>query len=200
MASSFPLSSGKSPEIDLDYLVDSFLPPWPEAWRLCDLYLEQAPWFFGAVTRRQILEELLPLWYQQSAGQTVPSPVVHGQGSRFNSPSSEGAQSPKGGAHDLALLFVIFCFGALTDISLPPAPDNPDSEQYFQLTRAALSLEPVLERPPSLATVQALSMMAIYQGLCSGENSIESTWALMGMATKLAQSVSPITLSERTRR
>jgi hypothetical protein len=77
---------------------------------------------------------------------------------------------------------------------LPAAPDNPDAEQYFELTRAALSLEPVLERPPSVATVQTLSLMAIYQGMCSGENSIEATWALMGMATKLAQSVSMFSL------
>ena len=32
--------------------------------------------------------------------------------------------------------------------------------------------------------------MAIYEGIRSGENSIESTWALMGLACKLAQSVS----------
>jgi hypothetical protein len=32
--------------------------------------------------------------------------------------------------------------------------------------------------------------MAIYEGICSGDNSIESTWALMGLACKLAQSVS----------
>jgi hypothetical protein len=48
----------------------------------------------------------------------------------------------------------------------------------------------VFERPPSVTTVQALSLMAIYEGICSGENSIESTWALMGLACKLAQSVS----------
>lgn len=35
-------------------------------------------------------------------------------------------------------------------------------------------------------------MMAIYEGMCSGENSIETTWALMGLAGKLAQSVSAI--------
>ena len=95
----------------------------------------------------------------------------------------------KGGAHDLALLFVIFCFGALTDMELPAAPDNVEAEQFYQLTKASLTLEPILERPPSVATVQTLSLMAIYEGLCSGENSIESTWTLMGLATKLAQSV-----------
>ena len=95
----------------------------------------------------------------------------------------------KGGAHDLALLFVIFCFGALTDMELLAAPDNVEAEQFYQLTKASLTLEPILERPPSVATVQTLSLMAIYEGLCSGENSIESTWTLMGLATKLAQSV-----------
>lgn len=48
----------------------------------------------------------------------------------------------------------------------------------------------MLERPPSVATVQTLSLMAIYEGICSGENSIETTWALMGLACKLSQSVS----------
>ena len=100
----------------------------------------------------------------------------------------------KGGAHDLALLFVIFCFGALTDMELPAAPDNVEAEQFYQLTKASLTLEPILERPPSVATVQTLSLMAIYEGLCSGENSIESTWTLMGLATKLAQSVAIFSL------
>lgn len=48
----------------------------------------------------------------------------------------------------------------------------------------------ILDRPPLVATVQALSLLAIYAGMSGGENSIESTWALMGLAGKLAQSVS----------
>lgn len=92
-------------------------------------------------------------------------------------------------AHDLALLFMIFCFGALTDIQLPAAPDNPVSEEYYQLTKATLVLEPVLERPPSVATVQTLSLMAIYEGICSKDGSIERTWSLFGLAVKLAQSI-----------
>jgi hypothetical protein len=48
----------------------------------------------------------------------------------------------------------------------------------------------ILDRPPLVATVQALSLLAIYEGMSGGENSIESTWALMGLAVKLAQSVS----------
>lgn len=60
-------------------------------------------------------------------------------------------------------MLVVFCFGALTDARLPAAPHNREAERYYQLARAALSLEPVLDRPPSVATVQVLSLMAIYQ-------------------------------------
>ena len=63
----------------------------------------------------------------------------------------------------LALLFVVFCFGALTDPNLPPAPLNKEATTYYELTRAALNLEPVLDRAPSVATVQTLSLMGIYQ-------------------------------------
>jgi hypothetical protein len=47
-----------------------------------------------------------------------------------------------------------------------------------------------MDRPPTVSTVQAFSLMAIYQGLVANQDSIESTWAMMGLATKLAQSVS----------
>ncbi|KAF7366478.1 Fungal-trans domain-containing protein [Mycena sanguinolenta] len=192
--SSFPFSSeGPAPGIDLDYLTAQ-LPPYEESVRLCELYLAQAPWFFGAVTRAQVTDEILPLWFPDEAPR--PAPTV----SRIGSPPLAG------GAHDLALLYVIFCYGALGDSSLPfPTSHNStaieaedlrmngngphDSEYYYRLTKAALTLEPVLEGPPSVATIQTLALMGIYEGLCAGENSIESTWAIFGLSTKLAQSI-----------
>ncbi len=186
LTSAFPFSS-VPPDVDFHYLVEHQLPEWDEAYRLCSLYLETAPWFFGAVTQRQLFEELLPLWYENNAKKRVtrsPSEMHLHPSGVVASPSN-----PKGGPHELALLFILFCFGALTDMSLPPAPDNPLSDKYADLTKAALSLEPLMDRPPSVATVQTLALMGIYEGLKSGENSIEATWTLMGMATKLAQSV-----------
>ncbi|KAF7342041.1 Fungal-trans domain-containing protein [Mycena venus] len=194
--SSFPFSSGGTAAgIDLDFLT-SQLPPYTESARLCELYLAQAPWFFGAVTRDQITDEILPLWFPEEA----PRPTGAGA-------PRDGSPPPIGGAHDLALLYVIFCFGALGDVALPfPTSHNTnngaigaedlqatsgprDSEFYYRLTKAALTLEPVLEGPPSVATVQTLALMAIFEGLCAGENSIESTWAIFGLSTKLAQSI-----------
>ncbi|KAJ4490375.1 hypothetical protein J3R30DRAFT_3278237 [Lentinula aciculospora] len=189
----FPLPASQ-PIPDLDYLIDNFLPPWQEASCLCDLYLEQAPWFFGAVTRRQLSEEILPMWYAEAPRSSVVPSLDSGLGvgtisSSPNAPADFSNGSRTGSAHDLALLFMVFCFGALTDVNLPAAPDNILSERYYDLTKVGLNLEGLLDRPPSVSTVQALSLMGIYEGMRNGENSIESTWALMGMATKLAQSV-----------
>ena len=230
MTHSFPLPTTQQ-TFDIDFLVDRYLPAWEEALKLSNLYLEQAPWFFGAVTRRQLFDELLPMWYSEAPKPSItPSvlpvdslsgrqePYVGRPGLGVGtisaaSPPSTNPMPPSdigmadgtspsdsinggkhlGGAHDLALLFIIFCYGALTDISMPAAPDNTLAEQYYDLSKVALSLEGVLDRPPSVATVQTLSLMGIYEGLRSRENSIENTWALMGMATKLAQSVSILT-------
>jgi hypothetical protein len=157
------------------YALEAYLPSWPRASQLCNLYLEQAPWFFGAVKARQLHEELLPLYYVEARPLGVPPPT---------------APTP----HDLALLFVIFCFGAVTDDALPPAPGNAEADRFYTLTRAAIALTPPTDRPPAVCTVQAFSLMAIYQGIVANQDSIESTWTLMGLATKLAQSVSPQSL------
>ncbi|KAG9313765.1 hypothetical protein JVU11DRAFT_6124 [Chiua virens] len=186
LSKTFPLAPVFSDAVDLNYLVQNHLPPWHRARQLCELYLSQAPWFFGAVTKKQLLEECLPLWYSEASDLLPPgsvAPSVHG------SPLGGSAESQAKTSHELALLFVIFCFGALTDNSLPPAPDNEEANMYCHLARAALNLEPVLDRPPSVTTIQTLALLAIYQGLVSGENSIECTWGIFGLATKLAQSV-----------
>jgi hypothetical protein len=154
-------------------LIEDYLPDWPRAEELARLYLEQAPWFFGPIKRRQLIEELLPMFYpeaQTATPQTVDTPSSHSASpaglatstSAFALAASQSTNDT-GTAHDLALLFVVFCFGALTDPNLHPAPYNKEASTYYELTRAALNLEPVLERAPSVATVQTLSLMGIYQ-------------------------------------
>lgn len=187
LSTTFPLSPVFTDAVDLNYLVQNHLPPWQRARQLSELYLSQAPWFFGAITKRQLLEECLPLWYSEASDLLTPGSVAPSVGQQS---ASGGSTEPQGKtSHELALLFVIFCFGALTDNSLPPAPDNEEANMYCCLARAALNLEPVLDRPPSVATIQTLALLAIYQGLLSGENGIECTWGIFGLATKLAQSV-----------
>lgn len=158
------------------------MPTYERAYELCHLYIDQAPWFFGPVTEDQLMDELFPLIYRARL-----SPPVDPQQHHQSSPQpSNDSYTP----HDLALLFIIFATGALGDQNLPPAPNNAEAEHYYQLTRAALTLDPVLERAPGVTTVQTLSLMAIYLGNAMKENSIESTWSLMGLTCTLAQSVS----------
>ncbi|THH32859.1 hypothetical protein EUX98_g1327 [Antrodiella citrinella] len=203
LTAAFPTQPSTLGDVDMAELMESYLPPWPRAANLCDLYLEQSQWFFGPMTRRQLIEEVLPLFYPEaeSAASSGSPPAASDYSDPSAAPLSSSVAAfdlPESGsnaakknytAHDLALIFVVFCFGALTDPILPPAPYNVEAEQYYQLTRAAMNIEPVVDRPPSVVTVQTLSLMAIYQGLVADENSIESTWALMGLSTRLAQSV-----------
>ncbi|PPQ92184.1 hypothetical protein CVT25_008958 [Psilocybe cyanescens] len=200
--------SSRKHVLTLQVLTSHYLPPFVEALRLVQLYLEQAPWFFGAVTQKQIEHELMPLWYEEAAAAAPSTSTPPAGGLVVPVTPGNGIGTPAvprtGTSHDLALLFIVFCFGALTDINLPSPPENAPADKYYQLTKVALTLDPaapnsvpdpkstkngILERPPSVATVQTLSLMAIYEGMCSGENSIETTWALMGLACKLSQSI-----------
>lgn len=198
LSASFPAKPSEYGITDLQTLIERYLPPYDRAWQLCERYLEQECWHYGAVTRRQLVEELFPYFYPESIeqGGAALSPAPHHLSLSSQSQSQTSSDSQKGvgaegnaGPHALALMFVVFCFGALTDPNMPAAPDNEEAELYYQLSRAALNLEPVLEKPPSVATVQTVSLMAIYQGMCSGEHSIETTWAMWGLASKLAQSI-----------
>ncbi len=220
LAQVFPLAPSIPPTtapfsnkpITFSTLLSYYLPPYNEATRLVQLYLEQAPWFFGAVTEKQIEQEIMPMWYEEE---------LFSDKNTSSLPGTTISKQRTGTSHDLALLFMLFCFGSLTDMNLPAPPDNPMSDKFYQLTKVALTLDPnasagvflhlivvtmgmavdmfpdaksskngILDRPPSVAPVQTFSLMAIYEGLCSGENSIESTWVLFGLATKLSQSVS----------
>ncbi|KIY68115.1 hypothetical protein CYLTODRAFT_421875, partial [Cylindrobasidium torrendii FP15055 ss-10] len=169
IASVFPFTN--SIDTSYDELVEHYLPEWDVAAHLCSLYLETAPWFFGAVTSKQLHEELLPMWYEDNAKRAVVQ-------------SPESTNGGKGSPHELAIFFMVLCFGALTDMNLPPAPDNPVCDKYYDATKAALALESILERAPSVATVQTIALMGIYEGLKGSENSIEATWTLMGLASK----------------
>ena len=152
--------------ITVHILTTYYLPIYSEALRLVRIYLEQAPWFFGAVTRRQIEEEMLPLWYEEAAAlassppqqqQKQASSSPGAQSLTENSPPRNTSSSPSttssapgqtqsqprvGNSHDLALLFIIFCFGSLTDVDLPSPPDNIPAERFYQLTKVSLTLDP----------------------------------------------------------
>jgi hypothetical protein len=91
-------------------------------------------------------------------------------------------------SHRLSVMFMDLAIGSLMDTRLPSY--NIEAEKYHQLARAALFQNNVFDEP-TLGAVQALYLMSIYlffsdkHGVSGG-----SRWAIMGMAVKLAQSVS----------
>ena len=100
----------------LQGLIVDQLPEWARARQLCELYLEQAPWFFGAITRRQLLDELLPLFYGEAldlqhlgkAPNTPPTQDTADGSPQPTLPVSSSAfacsSTGKASAHELALL------------------------------------------------------------------------------------------------
>ncbi|KAG7093648.1 hypothetical protein E1B28_007310 [Marasmius oreades] len=133
------------------------------------------------------------------------------------------SEEERTGPHDLALLFIVFAIGALvnsddkdTGVSVnnrqeecemksrqgsdefksPKHTIPPIVEHYHQLCRAALSLQPVLEKP-SIVSIQALHLLSIYNALSGdgddrlgkGETGMEMTWNLLTLTSHLSMSI-----------
>lgn len=134
---------------------------------LCETYFEQVSWIFRGVTRLQLIDDMLPVIYKR-------------QGAPFGEDYS--------GPHDLALLFLVFAIGVLVG----KEPSNAQGEHFHQIARAAISLQPVLEKP-SIVTIQALHLMSIYNAMSGSdlrsETSMEMTWSLITLAAHLSQTV-----------
>ena len=110
------------------------------------------------------------------------------------------------GPHDLALVFIVFAIGALLRTSpardagagaeggeLVEVPWGPaQAEHYYQIGKAALSLQPVLEKP-SIVTIQSLHLMSVYNAMSGSdmksETSMEMTWSLVTLAAHLSQTI-----------
>jgi hypothetical protein len=193
LSNSFPFGpEGRwdtEPSLDILY---TFLPPQPRAWTLCETYLEHSCWAFRPVKREEIIEELLTPIYKSRKER---------QDSGFTAPHSV---SP----HKFSALMLIFALGALLDLTLTPCEflsfclsglvltkrypiplDNTESANYYHLSRAALSLHSIFDCP-EIATVQAVVLMASYHSLGGRRYTMDSSWSLMSLGSKLAQSVS----------
>jgi hypothetical protein len=106
-------------------------------------------------------------------------------------------------AHNLAVLFLVFALGSLLNLDAPP--HSPQAMQFYQLGRASLALESVLEEH-SIAGIQALvsaaylfTFMSKLLILCVKllmchfmflSEMGSPRWVLMGIVVKLAHSVS----------
>ncbi|KAG6848803.1 hypothetical protein H0H93_013878, partial [Arthromyces matolae] len=198
-SSSFPFTPLGSPE-GVQGLIASHLPSYLTATILVQTYLQQCSWLFHGVTKEQ-LEEMVEEIYSRADPRPAEEPV--------------NRESHYSGPHDLALLFIIFAVGAL--VQPPRSPSSPESqppsspsttafsshitsalspnalgEHYYQISRTALALQPVLEKP-SLVTIQTLHLMSIFNAMSGSnlqnETSMEVTWSLITLAAHLSMTI-----------
>ena len=148
-------------------LIESFLPSRERAEELCRCFLNHLSWMFQIVTYQQLTESLMPPLYLQA--------------------HTSGADIPEGGPHDLALLLIVFAVGALVDLSLPPY--NIEAQRYHVLARAALALEPFMEKA-SINTIKVLHLISLFNGMSGKESNLANTYTILNLAGRVAQRVS----------
>lgn len=103
LAHSFPFGPDGSTKNAFQILYN-YLPDRNRAWSLCETYLEHGTWTFRALTREELIDDLL-------------MPIYTGLKNMELSGVFDLEQiSP----HKMALLFLIFAHGALLDLTLPP--------------------------------------------------------------------------------
>ncbi|KAJ7667924.1 fungal-specific transcription factor domain-containing protein [Mycena polygramma] len=171
LSNSFPFSAGGPPGRALDLLFDS-LPDQPRAWSLCETYLEQCAWQFRPITREEMIDDFLTPIYKSWREKRAWN----------NETDFPHTISP----HRMAVLFMFFALGALVDLTLEP--HNAESDRYYHASRASLALRSVFDSP-EMATVQAVLLMATYHNMGGKHYTMESSWSLMCLGSKLAQSL-----------
>lgn len=178
----FPFTPSGSPR-EVQGKLEALLPTWEKAHDIVHTYLEQAAWLFRSVSRNQLLDEMLPVIYHRP-----PSKPLHEHGGNYEGP------------HALALLFMTFAIGILVDMQQKPFSEEAD--RYYQLAKAAITLQSVLEKP-ELITIQALHLMSIYNMMRQpdirdedSETSMEMSWSLMRLSHQLSQTVSTFCLPD----
>ncbi|KAH8801829.1 fungal-specific transcription factor domain-containing protein, partial [Flagelloscypha sp. PMI_526] len=169
----FPFSPQGRPQ-EIHTLIESYLPPWDHAHNLCRQYIADISWLVKPVHPTQVFEDMLPTIYRRR--EAIP-------GEEYTNP------------HNLSLLFVILALGCIVETTANSQDINhsrQEAEHYHQISKAALSLQPILERP-SIYAIQALTLLGVYNSM-SGEDmmsqsSMELTWNLTTLAAHLAQAV-----------
>ncbi|KAJ7631664.1 fungal-specific transcription factor domain-containing protein [Mycena polygramma] len=148
---------------DLGREIIELLPPLSEAIRLCDTYLEHGSYLPCAIQRTELIDEVLEAVYRAGSFENMRN------------------------HHALALLFIVFAIAAILD----PAkhPYSMEAQEYYYLSRAALSVAPPV-RTTTCAAIQALIHMAQYRDLSDWEGTASSvTWIYIGTAARLAHGI-----------
>ena len=120
-------------------LIEAYLPPIARAVELCDFFSDHLSFSLQIVSRRYLVEELIPMIYEDKEEQQPYGP------------------------HELALLLVVLGIGCLLDLNLQPY--NLDSQHYSRLARASLALQSILSTP-SIVAVKVVARFPLCRQVC----------------------------------
>ncbi|KAJ7035697.1 fungal-specific transcription factor domain-containing protein [Mycena alexandri] len=138
----------------------NLLPRTSMAQRFCEIYYRHAAWMYTPIGESDFY-------------QTIFQPIYDPNSASYESVSS----------HNLAVLYMVLALGTLVDLDMPA--HSPEATEYYQLGRAALAIDSVLEEP-SIAGIQALLLMCHFMFWADIEG---PRWVLMGLVVKLAHSI-----------
>ncbi|KZT70724.1 hypothetical protein DAEQUDRAFT_724848 [Daedalea quercina L-15889] len=135
-----------------------YLPDATEARRLANLYFKHAAWMYTPIPEPEYNEVVFSRFYE-NAGWADQDPDY---------------------SHKMGILFLSFALGSLLDLDSTSSSD--DVARYYQLGRAALCLDSILEHY-TIPAIQALIMMCHFMFLSNIDG---PRWMVMGLAVKMA--------------
>ncbi|KAJ3852778.1 hypothetical protein EV368DRAFT_40339 [Lentinula lateritia] len=160
LANSFPFSAPVDGSTRQKLV--GFLPTVAVARRHCQNYYRYGAWQYTPISEVEFKTTIFEPYYEPDEGTLFEDPLV---------------------SHNLAILFLVIALGALLD--LEGQAHSQEAKWYYQLGKAALALEPVLDSS-SLSTIQALILLAYYMLL---DDIHDLRWSIMGLTSKLTQTV-----------
>ncbi|KAJ7174700.1 fungal-specific transcription factor domain-containing protein [Mycena filopes] len=172
----------------LDHLL-AHLPTEANAWALCKTYYRNGTRTGMPLSQAEAIE-LLTLVYRHAdspdaspespPSPETPTPPPSPPFPEFPTPPP---QSSPPTPIQLATLFLLFAFGALVDLALPP--DNVAADHYYDVARAAMAVLSFDHRP-NVGTVQALTLLSCYQSHGGRRFSVEESWLTVSMAASFS--------------
>ncbi|KAL0072372.1 hypothetical protein AAF712_000135 [Marasmius tenuissimus] len=179
----FPFGEGSRNTSHSLNLIILHLPDRTRARSLCETYFTQALWSNRIVMRDELIDEILTSVYThiESLASSSREGLLHARLEDEPIPTSP---------HRLAVLFFTLAIGTLVDSS--ESPYSNEAQKLFDLGKACLSLDNVLESS-ELATIQALVLIGVYYNHGGPWYSPETPWTSLGLCTKLALRVARTT-------
>ncbi|KAF8498708.1 fungal-specific transcription factor domain-containing protein [Russula emetica] len=157
----FPFASNVAGNIeDIRTMLLNSLPDANTVRRQLDIYWRHGSWMYTPIEQNDFYGSIYSRVFDPEAG------------SDFDRIQS----------HRIAVVYMMLAIGALLDLDAPP--HSYDANHYYQLGRAALSVDSVFEEQ-SITAIQALLLMSHYMFLSDIDG---PRWALMGLVVKLAHS------------